>query len=57
MAVEKVVQPPGGMFTPADRVAVTGTLKGYDQLMNLVLDNVKEMTRGLFHHLVPSDLC
>lgn len=26
--------------------AVTGTLKGYDQLMNLVLDNVKEVTRG-----------
>lgn len=26
--------------------AVTGTLKGYDQLMNLVLDNVKETTRG-----------
>lgn len=25
---------------------VTGTLKGYDQLMNLVLDNVKEITRG-----------
>jgi U6 snRNA-associated Sm-like protein LSm7 len=25
---------------------VTGTLKGYDQLMNLVLDNVKETTRG-----------
>ncbi|EME47563.1 hypothetical protein DOTSEDRAFT_69495 [Dothistroma septosporum NZE10] len=24
---------------------VTGTLKGYDQLMNLVLDNVKELTR------------
>ncbi|KAF7197970.1 U6 snRNA-associated Sm-like protein LSm7 [Pseudocercospora fuligena] len=24
---------------------VTGTLKGYDQLMNLVLDNVKETTR------------
>ncbi|KAK5138510.1 hypothetical protein LTR08_000097 [Meristemomyces frigidus] len=24
---------------------VTGTLKGYDQLMNLVLDNVKEITR------------
>ncbi|KAK4632279.1 U6 snRNA-associated Sm-like protein LSm7 [Fulvia fulva] len=24
---------------------VTGTLKGYDQLMNLVLDNVKEVTR------------
>ena len=27
-------------------VSVTGTLKGYDQLMNLVLDNVKEITRG-----------
>lgn len=25
---------------------VTGTLKGYDQLMNLVLDNVKETMRG-----------
>ena len=25
---------------------VTGTLKGYDQLMNLVLDNVNEVTRG-----------
>ncbi|EMF15985.1 U6 snRNA-associated Sm-like protein LSm7 [Sphaerulina musiva SO2202] len=24
---------------------VTGTLKGFDQLMNLVLDNVKETTR------------
>ncbi|KAI5209074.1 hypothetical protein E4T39_01164 [Aureobasidium subglaciale] len=24
---------------------VTGTLKGYDQLMNLVLDDVKEITR------------
>ncbi|KAK7538866.1 hypothetical protein IWX49DRAFT_588824 [Phyllosticta citricarpa] len=24
---------------------VTGTLKGYDQLMNLVLDNVKEIMR------------
>ncbi|KAK3681869.1 U6 snRNP-associated protein Lsm7 [Vermiconidia calcicola] len=24
---------------------VNGTLKGYDQLMNLVLDNVKEITR------------
>ncbi|KAF2216446.1 hypothetical protein CERZMDRAFT_33603, partial [Cercospora zeae-maydis SCOH1-5] len=24
---------------------VTGTLKGYDQLMNLVLDDVKETTR------------
>ena len=25
---------------------VIGTLKGYDQLMNLVLDDVKEMLRG-----------
>lgn len=25
---------------------VTGKLKGYDQLMNLVLDDVKEVTRG-----------
>lgn len=25
---------------------MTGTLKGYDQLMNLVLDNVKEVMRG-----------
>ncbi|TKA23745.1 hypothetical protein B0A50_07026 [Salinomyces thailandicus] len=24
---------------------VTGTLKGYDQLMNVVLDNVEELTR------------
>ena len=28
-------------------LAVTGTLKGYDQLMNLVLDNVNEVTRGM----------
>lgn len=26
--------------------AVVGTLKGYDQLMNLVLDDVKETLRG-----------
>lgn len=25
---------------------MTGTLKGYDQLMNLVLDDVKEVMRG-----------
>jgi small nuclear ribonucleoprotein (snRNP)-like protein len=30
---------------------VTGTLKGYDQLMNLVLDNVSEVTRGTFSTL------
>jgi hypothetical protein len=33
---------------------VTGTLKGYDQLMNLVLDNVEEVTRGMFLSTVPS---
>jgi small nuclear ribonucleoprotein (snRNP)-like protein len=27
---------------------VTGTLKGFDQLMNLVLDDVKELLRGKF---------
>ena len=27
--------------------AVVGTLKGYDQLMNLVLDDVKESMRGM----------
>lgn len=27
---------------------VTGTLKGYDQLMNLVLDDVKESMRGKY---------
>lgn len=26
---------------------VIGTLKGYDQLMNLVLDDVKETLRGM----------
>lgn len=26
---------------------VSGTLKGYDQLMNLVLDDVKEVMRGM----------
>ncbi len=26
---------------------VTGTLKGYDALMNLVLDDVDEVVRGL----------
>lgn len=27
---------------------VSGTLKGYDALMNLVLDDVQELLRGLF---------
>jgi small nuclear ribonucleoprotein (snRNP)-like protein len=30
---------------------VTGVLKGFDQLMNLVLDDVKEITSG--KHLIP----
>lgn len=38
----------------ADNIStVTGTLKGYDQLMNLVLDNVKELTRGTCTKHVP----
>lgn len=28
-------------------MAVSGTLKGFDQLMNLVLDEVKEAMRGM----------
>lgn len=31
---------------------VTGTLKGYDALMNLVLDEVKETMRGMFRPLL-----
>lgn len=31
----------------SDISAVTGTLKGFDQLMNLVLDDVREATRGI----------
>ena len=27
---------------------MTGTLKGFDQLMNLVLDDVKEAMRGMY---------
>ena len=34
-------------------LVVTGTLKGYDQLMNLVLDNVKEITRGIAFYRRP----
>ncbi len=30
----------------ADLNLVTGTLKGFDQLMNVVLDDVKEIMRG-----------
>jgi small nuclear ribonucleoprotein (snRNP)-like protein len=28
-------------------MTVIGTLKGFDQLMNLVLDDVRELTRGI----------
>ena len=28
-------------------MVAVGTLKGYDQLMNLVLDNVEEQLRGI----------
>lgn len=33
-------------LTGLDRHIVVGTLKGYDQLMNLVLDDVRETLRG-----------
>jgi hypothetical protein len=35
-----------GICTPA----VTGTLKGYDQLLNLVLDEAIEFERGITRH-------
>jgi small nuclear ribonucleoprotein (snRNP)-like protein len=31
----------------ANDLIVSGILKGYDQLMNLVLDDVKEKMRGM----------
>lgn len=33
---------------------VTGVLKGHDQLMNLVLDDVVEVLQGLFFFALPS---
>lgn len=41
---------------------VVGTLKGYDQLMNLVLDDVKELLRGVlvvyrYHIRIIADMC
>jgi U6 snRNA-associated Sm-like protein LSm7 len=36
----------GQVAKDADMHAVTGTLKGYDALMNLVLDDVEEVMRG-----------
>lgn len=35
---------------------MVGTLKGYDQLMNLVLDDVKELLRGQHPRPFPSFL-
>ncbi len=35
----------------ANLPTVTGTLKGYDALMNLVLDDVEEVMRGTFPSL------
>lgn len=32
---------------------VTGTLKGYDALMNLVLDDVDEVMRGMYSSIFP----
>jgi hypothetical protein len=46
----------------ADQPTVTGTLKGYDALMNLVLDDVEEVMRGMFpspsscYHLLPNPI-
>ena len=31
-----------------------GTLKGFDQLMNLVLDDVRELTRGIYFPNLPT---
>lgn len=45
-AVERVRCRPSRDPVLANILAVNGILKGYDQLMNLVLDNVKEVTRG-----------
>ncbi len=41
-----------GLNADAVGLAVTGTLKGYDALMNLVLDDVDEVVRGMCSHTV-----
>jgi hypothetical protein len=38
----------GGVVQLILLLPVTGTLKGYDALMNLVLDDVQEVLRGKF---------
>lgn len=37
-------------------LAVTGTLKGYDQLLNLVLDEAVEFVRGIFYLTISTAL-
>jgi U6 snRNA-associated Sm-like protein LSm7 len=37
---------------PLTSLAVTGVLKGYDQLLNLVLDEVEEQLEGKRYHVV-----
>ena len=61
MEAERVgLSPPfdvrGGRQTDFAFATVTGTLKGYDQLMNLVLDNVKEITRGAWRNPFPAPI-
>lgn len=44
------------MNAGADLWVVQGTLKGHDQLMNLVLDDVQEMLRGMSHQSIAGPL-
>lgn len=61
-AVAALKGPPKNIQLTQTTIAVVGTLKGYDQLMNLVLDDVKETMRGnplnipnpIFVHFHPS---
>lgn len=47
-----------GKAADADAMlVVTGTLKGYDALMNLVLDDVSEVLRGLSLSPTQRELC
>lgn len=46
----------GGRYDDADVCAVVGTLEGYDQLMNLVLDHVKETMRGRTVYVIATNM-